>query len=176
MSRAWSVDNHRVEWVGGQVGLFGSAAHLRGKLFIDGVRDETCQVKFNRPNHELKVGSRHLVLKTNGFEGDLWCRGVMIPPTAEHVGTLVAPAGSSCAKHPEAAASIACAKCGTFACHACEGVDATHCAACMCGVTEAEASAAVLASAPSPFALMGRRLLWGGAVLAVAWVLRALVG
>lgn len=159
------------------MGLFGSAAQLRGKLFVDGVRDETCQVKFNRPNHELKVGSRRLALKTNGFEGDLWCRGVMIPPTGQDVSKVDAPAGSCCAKRPEVPAAIACAKCGTFGCEACEGVDATHCATCMGGITEAELSEAVLASAPGPLAfwgVTGRRLVLALVLTAVIWALREL--
>src|SRR5579872_1797081 len=68
MRQGWSVHGHWNE--------FG-----RGRLFIDGTRDESCRVKFNRPNHEFKVEGRRLVLKTTGGIGELWSRNILIPPS-----------------------------------------------------------------------------------------------
>ncbi len=56
--------------------------------------------------------------------------GGLVPETARFVDKVLAPAGSTCARHVDVAASVACARCGTFACAACLGPDVIHCRGC----------------------------------------------
>jgi hypothetical protein len=122
------------------------------------------------------VGARRVVLKTVGDFGELWCRGILIPQTKQHVPKVVAPEGGMCAKHASVAATIACAKCGTFACAECEAVDATHCAACMGVFTEADLRAIVLAPPPGPLEYFGKRLLIAAVVFGIVYGIKWLVG
>lgn len=127
---AWSVDGHRIEYLGR------GALLVPGGLLIDGVKDEECRVKVSRPDYEFWLGRRRLVLKTVGEHGELWNAGLLIAPSAQHVAKVPAPAEARCAQHPEDPAVIACAQCGAFACSPCEAPDGTHCAACRPGETE----------------------------------------
>jgi hypothetical protein len=161
MGLAWSVENHRIEYKGGRVSL-------------DGMPDETWRRKFNRPDHEFKVGSRRLVLKTVGGGGELWCRGILIPTSKQHIARISSPPGSFCGRHADKPAAIACAKCGTFSCLECEAVDGTHCVTCMGIFTEADMSVQVLASVPGPLRYFGVRALVAAVVFAIVFGLRAL--
>jgi len=160
MGLAWSVESHRVEYEGGRV-------------CVDGVRDDTWRRKFNRPDYEFKVGSRRLVLKTVGDGGELWCRGILIPTSKTHTARISGSPGSMCGRHGDRPATIACARCGTFACIECEAVDGTQCVSCMGVFTEADLSARVLASA-SPLRYFGARALFAAVAFAIVYGLHAL--
>src|SRR5262245_29427300 len=56
--------------------------------------------------------------------------GRAVPPTPKHVPLARAEAGSLCAQHADRPARIVCPRCGSYACDACSGADATHCEAC----------------------------------------------
>ena len=127
---AWSVDGHRLEYLG-RGSMFSP-----GGLLIDGAKDEECRVKLSRPDYEFWLGKRRLVLKTLGDSSELLTRNLLITPSAKHVAQVPAPGEARCSKHPEAPATIACARCGTFSCSPCEGPDGTHCAACQPGSAE----------------------------------------
>lgn len=129
---AWSVDGHRLEYLGR------GALLVPGGLLIDGVKDEQCRVKLSRPDYEFWVGRRRLVLKTLGDGGELWSGQRVIAPSEQHVVPVPAPAEAKCAQHADAGATIACARCGTFACAHCEGPDGTHCASCLPGTPLAD--------------------------------------
>lgn len=62
---AWSVDGHRIEYLGR------GALLVPGGLLIDEVKDEDCRVKVSRPDYEFWLGRRRLVLKTLGEHGEL---------------------------------------------------------------------------------------------------------
>lgn len=139
----WSVDGHRLEYFGRRATLFSKAG-----LTIDGAEDAECRVKHSRPDYEFFLGNRRLVLKTIGERtGELWSRGLLIPPTAQHVPLQPAPGGSVCAQHASNPARGACARCGVFFCAECEGPDGTHCASCLPTISEADESRRVLAAA-----------------------------
>jgi hypothetical protein len=141
MLQAWSVDGHRIEFQPG-MGMLRPP-----RLTIDGIVDETCRVKFSRPNHEFKVGPRRLVLKTNGGFGELWSKRLLVPPSRDLIEVQPAPSDAKCARHLEAPATFACAHCGSFVCAQCEACDGTHCRNCVPIVTEEDVSRMVLASA-----------------------------
>jgi hypothetical protein len=145
MSVGWSVGGQRLEYFGRGTGLLNFGA--KG-LTIDGRPDEACRVKHSRPDYDFRVGERRLVLKTLGeHHAELWSRGLLIPPTAQHVARQAAPPDAVCGLHASAPASLVCSRCGGFVCTDCEGVDGTHCAKCLPTLSAAELSRQVLEGA-----------------------------
>ena len=128
----WSVDGRRIEYLGREAGLS-----------IDGLKDEECRVKHSRPDFEFFVAGRRLVLKTIGDgTGELWSRGLLIPPT----------------QAPATHARAACARCGVLFCGECEAPEGTHCVTCLPTISEADETRQVLEAAGPAQALA----LFGG--------------
>lgn len=146
MAQGWSFAGKRVEFRG---------ALPAGKLVVLGASGAV--------EHELKlaqagewslpVGTASLkVVRTRQFAGpklELFSpAGRALPPSKQHLSPSPAPAGSTCAQH-HAAASYACARCGSFVCPSCAGADLTHCTSCF---DAAHAAAAKDAAAMAYFA------------------------
>ncbi len=143
----WSVDGKRVEV---------RAGFPAGKLVVDGGDELKLSAKGVWP---VRLGKRTLTLKrTAAFLGpktELFAGPELIPPTPAHVGQVLAPDGSLCARHREAAALITCARCGSFACEACAGPDRTHCRTCLEGLAADAARKAAAAAYMAPVVVFG---------------------
>ncbi|MHB8877182.1 MAG: hypothetical protein ACYC8T_26085 [Myxococcaceae bacterium] len=151
----WSVDGKRVEL---------RAAFPAGKLSIDG--EET---KLSASGvWPVKVGKRTLTFKrTRGFMGpknELFMGTDLVPATPKHVPQTLAPDGSLCAVHKEAAAAITCARCGSFTCEACSGPDLTHCRPCLAKLAAEAAKKAAAMAYLTPVVVFG---LLGGLLAAL---------
>lgn len=168
---AWSIAGKRVEF---------RAGFPAGKLVVTDKPKGT-------PEFELKLATKgewqvpvgvHQVkaVRTSQFAGPklelFGANGALIPPTEQHLLPGLAPEGSQCASH-QVAATYACARCGTFVCAQCSGVDFTHCQKCLGSLTEVAQKNSAAAAYFAPvliFAVFGGLLggLFAGAAGAAA--------
>ncbi|MBL8933273.1 MAG: hypothetical protein JNM69_01895 [Archangium sp.] len=168
---AWSIAGKRVEF---------RAGFPAGKLVVTNTPKGT-------PEHELKLATKGewqlpvgvhsvKVVRTSQFAGPklelFGASGALIPPTDQHLVPGVAPEGSQCPSH-QVAATYACARCGTFVCAQCAGVDFTHCQTCLASLTEVAQKNSAAAAYFAPvivFAIFGGLLggLFAGAAGAAA--------
>lgn len=139
MDTLWVQQNFLFWCVGAEVVTFTRKPFVSDHLTVGATNSQT-------PSVDLKIaakgewdvplaGATYRFKRTRGFLGEQFelraPNGELVPKAKKRITPLEVPPGSQCATHPADAATLVCARCGTFSCAACSGADLLHCRTCL---------------------------------------------